>query len=101
MQYGNWIAQARQHWREHQPKRFKALKESGQLEQALAQAAEATAEAMQRLADEGFDRDQAWEMVRQEHLFPAEEPTTEPRLQDNGAYSTARQINAMMSRLGE
>ena len=99
MQYKNWILQARQHWRDHQPNRYKTLKESGKLEAALSEAAEATAEAMQALVDEGFDREQAWEMVREQHLFPPEEPSQDETASKE-AYSTAREINRMMADLG-
>ena len=35
MQHANWIAQAKAHWKEFQPTRFKDLQKSGQLLQAL------------------------------------------------------------------
>lgn len=74
MQHAGWIAQAREHWREHQPQKYARLKEAGELEEALQEAAELTSEEIQQLVDQGFDRLQAWEMVRENYLFPPEEP---------------------------
>ena len=66
--------QARQHWQEFQPTRFQALTDSGQLETALRQAAERTAEEMSKLIDRGVNAGDAWMEVRELHLFPAPEP---------------------------
>ena len=42
-QHAHWIAQAAMHWREHQPRRYKALKAAGTLAATLREAAEAAA----------------------------------------------------------
>lgn len=73
MNLENWISQARQHWKEHQPKRFKALKEAGILEQALRTAAEQTHKEMTALENAGMKEHEAWEMVRETYLFPPPE----------------------------
>lgn len=74
MQHQHWIDQARQHWQEFQPARFKELTDSGQLEAALRRAAEWTAEEMSKLIDRGVNAGDAWMEVRELHLFPAPEP---------------------------
>ena len=42
-QLGAWIAQAREHWEEFQPTRFKELQEAGKLEESLRKARPPTA----------------------------------------------------------
>ena len=74
MQHQHWINQARQHWQEFQPARFKALTESGQLETALRLAAESTAAEMAALMGQGATAAEAFEQVRELHLFPQPEP---------------------------
>jgi hypothetical protein len=59
MKHSNWIRQARAHWKEHQPKRFKELVSKGTLNQQLADAAEATSQEMQRLVGRWFKQHEA------------------------------------------
>lgn len=74
MQHQHWIDQARQHWQEFQPARFKELTDSGQLEAALRTAADATSDEMFKLASQGVRHDDAWPEVRELYLFPKPEP---------------------------
>ena len=74
MQHLNWMNQARQHWQEFQPKRFKELTESGQLETALRLAAEATSEERFKLVAQGMNPGDALMEVREMYLFPPPEP---------------------------
>lgn len=74
MQHQHWINQARQHWMEFQPTRFKELTDSGKLESALRQAAEATTEEMSKLIDQGTPAGEAFAEARELHLFPPPEP---------------------------
>jgi hypothetical protein len=69
----NWVNQAREHWKEFQPKRYSALVKSGMLEAALQDAAERTYREVTELEDHGFDRQDAWEIVRERYLFVPEE----------------------------
>lgn len=78
MKHANSIAQASAHWNEHQPKRYKALLQSGQLAPALRAAAEATARDMDELRPQ-VGQESAWEMVRERHLFPPEEKGNSPQ----------------------
>jgi len=69
----NWVKQAREHWKEFQPKRYSALVKSGKLEAALQDAAERTYRELTELEDQGFDHQDAWEIVRERYLFVPEE----------------------------
>jgi len=60
------------------------------LEQALIEAANATAKEMQALVDQGFRRHEAWEAVRENHLFPPEERDASPRLPASPGYKAMR-----------
>lgn len=73
MQYANWIAQANAHWKEHQPKRYAALKKAGTLGQALTKAADDTSRAIDTLRGQGFSPNQSLEMTREQYLCPPEE----------------------------
>jgi hypothetical protein len=77
MNLNNWISKAKEHWKEFQPTRYQELKESGQLEQALQQAAEQTHLEMSELEEAGYQNHEAWEMVRERYLFLPEEPGLE------------------------
>lgn len=73
MNLQSWMNQAKKHWQEFQPTKFKELKQSGNLGQALQDAAERTYQEMNALTDAGFAEHETWEMVRQSYLFPPEE----------------------------
>ncbi|MCG8004246.1 MAG: hypothetical protein JAY88_12405 [Candidatus Thiodiazotropha lotti] len=77
MNLNDWISKAKEHWKEFQPTRYQELKESGQLEQALQQAAEQTHLEMSELEEAGYQNHEAWEMVRERYLFLPEEPGLE------------------------
>lgn len=83
-QHATWIAQARQHLQEHRPQEYERLKKTGKLEAHLTQAAEQTSEEMQTLTRQGLTWDQAWEMVREQHLFPPAEAMDEPMPESQG-----------------
>lgn len=72
-----WISQARDHWKEHQPTRFRELKKAGKLDEALKAAAEQTHLEMSQLEAQGYRNHEAWEVVREEYLFPPQEPGVE------------------------
>jgi hypothetical protein len=81
-----WIEQAREHWAEYTPRRYKALLKAGTLEKALQEAAERTSQEMQQLQERGRTYDEAWEIVRQTYLFSpgGEAPAGEGRRGDAG-----------------
>jgi hypothetical protein len=57
------------------PPQFKALQQNGKLNEALKAAAEQTHREMTELEARGHTEQEAWEMVREEYLFPPEENT--------------------------
>ena len=86
MQHATWIAQAREHWKEHLPKMYARLKKAGTLEQELTKAADATAAQMQHLMARGFPHQDAWEMSREQYLFRPEEPEQTPKMPKSAGY---------------
>lgn len=92
-QHPNWISQARQHWQENLPKMFARLKSEGSLQQALTNAADATARDLQNLMGQGFNHQEAWEQVRELHLFPPEEKGASPESPVSEGFRTAVAIN--------
>ena len=71
-----WIDQAREHWKEFQPKRYRQLKLKGTLGKDLYSAAEQTMLEMEQLQAQGMSHLEAWEATREKYLFPAPEQET-------------------------
>ncbi len=99
MQHANWIAQARAHWKEFQPTKFRELARSGQLNKALTEAADETQREMETLMGQGFKYPEAWEMVREQYLFPPEESGASEEAPDSPGYLAMRQANQDLSLL--
>lgn len=96
-----WIAQARQHWKEHQPQMYARLLAAGTLQAALERAAEQTLEQMQTLQAQGFPHQEAWEQVRELYLFPPEEESDEKEeLPAAAGYAAMLDYNRTMASLG-
>jgi hypothetical protein len=93
--------QADEHWKENQPQMYQRLKESGQLQASLQQAAQQTAAELEELVGQGVPRDQAWEQVREKYLFPPEEEGASPEPETSGAFSAAQDVNRMMGSLSD
>lgn len=70
MNLQNWKDQAKAHWKEFQPKRFKALQQAGKLDEALDQAANQTYLEVSQLEESGFQPSEAFQMVMESYLFP-------------------------------
>lgn len=100
MNLNHWMQQARTHWAEHQPSRYRALKASGQLDKALAQAAKQTARELSALEAQGLSPHEAWEMTRERYLFPPpENPADEaPASPAAGLFGETQQILSGASR---
>lgn len=99
MQHANWIAQAEAHWKEHQPTRYKRLMQAGTLGSALKEAAEATAADLEALKGQ-VDPMAAWEMVRERHLFPPEEPGASPEESPSQGLAAMRDLTRTLGSLG-
>ncbi len=65
--------QARDHWRRHQPERFRQLAEKGHLNLALLHAENNHLRGIQRLMEAGHNHQEALEIVNPMFLFPPEE----------------------------
>lgn len=100
MQHAHWIAQAREHWKEHRPKMFKELQQQGLLEQRLREAAEATSQEMQKLMAQGFRHHEAWEATRETFLFLPEEDGNSEQAPASQGYLAMRDFNEGMKYLG-
>lgn len=85
MNLQNWISQAREHWKEHQPKRFQELKSKNQLGNALREAAERTHAEMSELEASGMTTHEAWEMTREQYLFPPAESSQDDEQPASGS----------------
>jgi len=68
------MEQARAHWKEFLPNRYKEFEEAGILDKALMTAATLTARDMDAFQGAGLSWDEAWERTRGEYLFLPEEP---------------------------
>ncbi|MCF1458247.1 MAG: hypothetical protein LPH21_12035 [Shewanella sp.] len=99
MNLNNWIRQAKEHWKEFQPTRYKELEKAGTLEQALQQAAEQSHLEMSELEESGFQNHEAWAMVRERYLFLPEEPGLEDEEEVNEAAKTHQESVAIMNLL--
>ncbi len=91
------IEVGRSHWREYLPNHYKSLKESGELEQALATAAELTIAEMQSLQSENaMTTHEAWEVAREHFLLLKEERI---RNEEPMPISDLYAANAAMNRI--
>jgi hypothetical protein len=99
MNLQNCISQAREHWKEFQPTRFKELQKAGKLEPALKEAAEKTHQEMTELEAQGFQEWEAWEMVRESYLFPPEEQSLKDQEDNEPVASEAARLFNEIARL--
>ena len=100
MKHAAWIAQANAHWKEHQPTRYKRLMQSGELGQALKEAAAQTANDLEALKGRSLDPLAAWEMVRERYLFPPEEKGASPAESPSPGLAAMRDLNKTLGSLG-
>ena len=84
-QLQNWVSQAKAHWKEFQPTLYSQLEKSGKLDAALQQAALQTAEEMNELEESGMTEHEAWEMTREQYLFPPQEASLAGEEMQSGA----------------
>jgi hypothetical protein len=73
-----WAVLAMNHWKEFQPKRYRRLFRSKQLENAAHQAALATAQEVENLKAIGLTATEAFSEASRLHLFTPEEPEQRP-----------------------
>ncbi len=69
-----WASQAKEHWQKYRPKMYKALQEKGTLHKHLNAAVERTGNEYCQAIENGMEPHEAWEAVRENHLFlPSEQ----------------------------
>ena len=97
MNLNNWISLARESWKENNPALYKELKRSGDLGQALKEAAERTYSEVSDLEASGHSPQEAWEMTREKYLLlPAE---SEPDEVVSKGASLFNEANALQSQI--
>lgn len=94
-----WISQAKDHWKEHLPAKYAELKKAGMLGQALRKAAELTHQEMSSLEASGFQNHEAWEIVREKHLFPPQEAGVEEDDEPNPWAELRKEANQLQNDL--
>ncbi len=80
--YHNLKRMANEHWKEHRPKMYRELKKSGQLEEALSEAARFTVEAEDRI----------FEQLKKQHSYPKTENNLEIAAHYNWLRNTAWEL---------
>ena len=69
-----WYSQAKEHWKKYRPKMYAALEKKGTLHKHLNAAVEQTRDEYAQAIYNGMEPHEAWEAVRENHLFlPSEE----------------------------
>jgi hypothetical protein len=94
-----WVEQARAHWKEFLPNRYREFKEAGILEAELKNAAERTAFEMGQFQRVGMTWDEAWERTRGEYLFLPEEDEQKAKGDREPAASEAARLFNEIARL--
>jgi len=98
-QHANWKAQARVHLRENNPRQLAKLIDSGKLDQHLTDAADSTSKEMKILMDQGATWQEAWEMTRENHLFPPGPEGPEDVPAASAGYKAQRELMQGMTSL--
>ena len=91
--------QAIEHWKEHLPKKYKALKQAGTLNSEALKAAEMTLEEQASLIAQGFLAEAAWGMVRELYVFQPEEEGASEEAPASSGYLLNVQLNKILSEM--
>ena len=67
---------AREHWKEHLPKMYRELRESGQLMPVLLELQETISDQISEMIANGASPHEAWEIAREQIFLPAEDDET-------------------------
>ena len=65
----HWVEEARRHWREYRPKMYKALKDSGKLEERLRSAGRRASAEIGQLVEDGMQAAAALELVLPQYIY--------------------------------
>lgn len=85
MNLNNWIELARDSWRENNPRLYQQLLESGELEEALNEAAEKTYIDVCNFEESGCSPDEAWVMARESCILIKPEEDDDDEIASKGA----------------
>ena len=85
-----------EHWKEHLPQKYAALKKAGTLNSEALKAAELTLEQQATLIEQGIPAEAAWEMVRETYLFQPEEEGASEEAPDSDGYKLNLELNKLM-----
>lgn len=99
MDLNNWVSLGRKSWKEHNPTLFKKLKQAGQLQTALREAAERTYLEVDELENAGFSPQDAWEMTRKKYLLLPPEETQEDEEDYGEGVKLHRDLIALQNRI--
>jgi hypothetical protein len=99
MNLQNWVSEARAHWKEFLPNRYREFEEAGILDEALQEAANLTYREVSSLESAGLTWDQAWERTRNEYLFLPEEDEQKAKGDREPAASEAARLFNEIARL--
>ena len=91
--------QAIEHWKEHLPNKYRALKKAGTLNSEALKAAEMTLEEQASLIAQGFPAEAAWEMVREQYLFQPEEEGASEEAPASSGYLLNLKLNRILSEM--
>ena len=91
--------QAIAHWKEHLPKKYKALKQAGTLNSEALKAAEMTLDEQAELIAQGYPPEAAWEMVREQYLFQPEEEGASEEAPASSGYLLNVKLNQILSEM--
>jgi hypothetical protein len=93
------VSEARAHWKEFLPNRYKEFEEAGILDKALQTAAKQTARDMDAYQGAGLSWEEAWERTRNEYLFLPEEDEQKAKADWEPAASEAARLFNEIARL--
>ena len=99
MNLQNWVRDARAHWKEFLPSRYKEFEEAGVLDEALQEAANLTYREVASLENAGLSSQEAWERTRGEYLFLPEEDEQKAKADREPAASEAARLFNEIARL--
>jgi hypothetical protein len=92
---GALVTLAERHWKRHTPKRYRALKQAGTLEQELLTAAKLTLVAMEDdMLTMGLRVHEAWERQRERYLIvPEGRPRRDQGMSESEAFRILMKVN--------
>ena len=91
MNLQNWVRDAKAHWKEFLPSRYREFEEAGVLDEALQDAAKLTYREVSALESAGLSSEEAWERTKGEYLFLPPEPKQKAKMDREPSPNVAAQ----------